>query len=111
MDIHCRHCGEPWDHDELHDMEGWTGDDMTYKQAVQRFKELGCHAFKPDSGRLRERAGLEPKPKHCTLSPIYDRDMMFNIAMVQDMSDYPDEWESPEDIEFMLEMATEMFKS
>jgi hypothetical protein len=37
--------------------------------------------------------------------------MMFNIAMVQDMSDYPDEWESPEDIEFMLEMATEMFKS
>lgn len=98
MDIHCRHCGEPWDHDELHEIEGWTGEDMTYKQAVKRFKELGCNAFKPDSGR-------------CTLEPIYDRDMMFNIAMVQDMSDYPDEWESPDEIEFMLEIAEEMFKS
>ena len=110
MNIHCRHCGEPWDHDELHEMKGWTGHDMSYRQAAKRFKELGCNAFKPDTGRLRERAGLPAKPKHCTLAPIYDRDMMFNIAMVQDMSDYPEEWNSPEDIEFMLEMATEMFK-
>lgn len=109
MDIHCRHCGEPWDHDELHDMEGWTGDDMTYKQAVQRFKELGCHAFKPDSGRLRERAGLTTKPKQCTLEPIYPPEMMELIRVAQDMSPYPDEWSSPDDIEMMLEMAEEMF--
>lgn len=109
MDIHCRHCGEPWDHDELHDMEGWTGDAMTYKQASQRFKELGCNAFKPDTGTLRERAGLEPKPKHCTHSPVYPRQMLELIAVSQDMSDYPDEWESPEDIAFMLEVADEMF--
>ena len=32
MDIHCRHCGEPWDHDELHDVEG-----ASYKEAVQLF--------------------------------------------------------------------------
>ena len=30
MDIHCRYCGEPWDHDELHDME-----DACYKDAGQ----------------------------------------------------------------------------
>ena len=42
MDIHCRYCGEPWDHDELHDMESWTGHDMSYRQAAKRFKELGC---------------------------------------------------------------------
>jgi len=29
MDIHCRYCGEPWDHDELHEIEGHT-----YKQAA-----------------------------------------------------------------------------
>ena len=40
MDIHCRHCGEPWDHDELHDMEGHT-----YKQASVAFAKYGCGAF------------------------------------------------------------------
>ena len=33
MDIHCRYCGEAWDHDELHDMYKHT-----YKQATVAFR-------------------------------------------------------------------------
>ena len=40
MDIHCRYCGEPWDHDELHEIEGHT-----YKQAAVAFRSYGCGAF------------------------------------------------------------------
>ena len=110
MDIHCRHCGEPWDHDELHDMEAHTGEAMTYLQAAERFKALGCNAFSPNTGSLRERAGLPPKPKHCTHEPILSLDMLQNIAALQDMSDYPEEWGGPEDIQFVLEVAEEMFE-
>ena len=109
MDIHCRYCGEPWDHDELHEMESWTGDDMSYKQAVKRFKELGCNAFKPDTGRLRERAGLTTKPKHCTLSPIYSSHWMKLMQEAQDWSPYPEEWMTPDDIETILELVGDVF--
>ena len=47
MDIHCRHCGEPWDHDELHsgmDHERIT-DKLTYEQASKLFAKYGCGAF------------------------------------------------------------------
>ena len=39
-DIYCRHCGEPWDMDELHDM-----DSHDYKAATERFRNLGCNAW------------------------------------------------------------------
>ncbi len=109
MDIHCRYCGEPWDNDELHDMESHMGEAVTYLQAAERFKALGCNAFRPTTGRLRELAGLPPKPRHCTAEPILPAEMLRHVADSQDMSDYPDEWHSPEDIEFMLEIAEEMF--
>lgn len=109
MDLHCRHCGEPWDHDELHYLGEYTGEDMSYKQAVKRFLALGCKAFNPDSGKLRERAGLAPKPEHCTRSPIYPPEMMDMIRQSQDMSPYPDEWMGPDDIECMLELAEDIF--
>ena len=109
MDIYCKHCGEPWDNDSLHDIEHCTGEDMPYLQAAARFRELGCKAFKPNMGRLRERAGLPSKPKHCTKAPILPDEMLRYVADSQNMSDYPDEWHSPEDIEFMLEVAEEMF--
>lgn len=93
MDIHCRHCGEPWDHDELHDMYKHT-----YTEAARAFKEFGCGAFKILSGQRR-----------CDNEPIYPPEMLELIAVSQDLSPYPDEWESPEDIEFMLELADDMF--
>lgn len=40
MDIKCRHCGEPWDLDELHDVDGHTFD-----QARKRFYRDGCLTF------------------------------------------------------------------
>ena len=117
MDIYCRYCGEPWDNDELHDMEEHIGESMSYLEAVRRFKALGCRAFRPDTGRLRELAGLPSKPKHCTASSVLHHNMLRYIADSQDSSDYPDEWESPADIMFMLEVSEvfldiekEMFK-
>ena len=39
MDIHCKYCGEPWDHDELHDMPtpqslAKNGEALPYKEAA-----------------------------------------------------------------------------
>jgi hypothetical protein len=93
MDIHCRYCGEPWDHDELHDVE-----DTSYKDAVKLFLKHGCGAF-----------GFEPPLLTCRRSPIYPPEMMELIRTAQDMSPYPDEWSSPDEIEMMLEIAEEMF--
>jgi hypothetical protein len=93
MDIHCRHCGEPWDHDELHDMYNHT-----YRQAAVAFKKYGCGAFKRLAGQ-----------RVCKHSPIYPPEMMELIRVAQDMSPYPDEWSSPDEIEMMLEIAEEMF--
>lgn len=54
MDIRCRHCGEPWDHDELHGLAtpDEPGRDLDYEQrripydeANALFRELGCGLF------------------------------------------------------------------
>jgi len=109
MDIYCRYCGEPWDHDELHEMESHTGEAISYLKAAERFKALGCNAFSPDTGRLREIAGLSSKPKHCTVAPILPDEMLRYIAELQDISPYPEEWPSPDDSGCMLEIVEEMF--
>ena len=109
MDIHCRYCGEPWEHDSLHNMGERIGMDLEYFPAAERFKALGCKAFRPDTGRLREIAGLPSKPKHCTRASILPADMLRHIADSQDMSAYPEEWADPVDIGYMLEIAEEMF--
>ena len=43
MDIHCKFCGEPWDHDELHDMLtpeslSKNGQPLPYKEAAALFQ-------------------------------------------------------------------------
>ena len=44
MDIYCPKCGEPWDHDALHDM--WArGKKVPYAQACKAFQTKGCRAF------------------------------------------------------------------
>jgi len=37
MDIYCPICGEPYDMDEFHDVEG-----MTFTQATRNFDATGC---------------------------------------------------------------------
>lgn len=96
MDIHCRHCGEPWDHDELHNMEG----DVPYKEAAKLFSKYGCTVMV---------YGDWPPLLTCKHIPIYPPEMLELIGQSQDMSPYPDEWSSPDDIEMMLEIAEEMF--
>jgi len=93
MDIHCRYCGEPWDHDELHDMEGHT-----YKQAAVAFRSYGCGAFNTLRGQ-----------SVCRHSPIFPPDVLELIAVSQDLSPYPDEWADFTEIEIMLQAAEEMF--
>jgi len=93
MDIHCRHCGEPWDHDELHDMYKHT-----YKEAAVAFKTYGCGAFTILGGQ-----------KVCKQWAIYPPEMLELIGQSQDMSPYPDEWQSPDDIECMLGLVEDMF--
>ena len=110
MDIYCGYCGEPWDNDELHDMESHMGENMPYLQAAKRFKALGCNAFSPDTGMLREKAGLPSKPKHCTIQPILPTDMLRHVRDLQDMSDYPDEWADPVEIGYMLEAIEEILR-
>jgi hypothetical protein len=40
MDIFCPRCGEPLDHDELHEVEG-----MSYQEASQAFRTKGCEGI------------------------------------------------------------------
>jgi hypothetical protein len=46
MDIHCRHCGEPWELDTLHEF----GD---YTRRAKLFAKFGCNALM-DNGDLAE---------------------------------------------------------
>ena len=101
MDIHCRHCGEPWDHDELHDMEGHT-----YRQAAVAFRSYGCGAFVRFLNSVNSPSVVK---ETCQYSPIYPPEMLELIGQSQDMSPYPDEWSSPDEIEIMLQAAEEMF--
>lgn len=40
MDIYCTTCGEPWDIDNLHELE-----DLDFDSALQRFVADGCRLF------------------------------------------------------------------
>lgn len=93
MDIHCGHCGEPWEHDTLHDVEG-----KTYRQAAKLFIQYGCGAF-----------DLDRDPAPCEHEPIYSPKMMEMIRIGHTLSPYPEEWVGPDEIVFMVDMAEDMF--
>jgi len=79
-DIHCRHCGEPWDIYELHEVYvgGSRGSKkVPYKQAAQLFRELGCGAFQTG--------------QRCT-NDVVDPAVAEHSGVLQDMLEYPDEW-------------------
>ena len=72
-DIHCRHCGEPWDLDFLHEVSEYG---MNYNQAKKSFAINGC--------------GFREKIK-CNFS-IVDPDAMVKTIASQVLSDHPDDW-------------------
>lgn len=72
-DINCQYCGEPWDHDCLHDADDHG---MTYKMAVKSFAINGC--------------GFRENIK-CDAAMVDPDSAMQSIAL-QSLSPYPDEW-------------------
>ncbi len=80
MDIYCKHCGEPWDMAELHEVYvgGFNGTKrVPYGQAVELFKDLGCGAFQ--TGKTCSNAMVDP-------------DRAEQAAVMQDLLEHPDEW-------------------
>ena len=87
-DIHCKFCGEPWDHDELHDMPtpkslAKNGEPLPYDEAKALFSKLGCGAFQTNLG--------EREPTICKASMV-DAKMSAWATASQILSDEPDDW-------------------
>jgi len=78
MDMLCRHCGEPWDHDELHNGYG------PYKVMGERFRKLGCNAFDTDNNEPCDRGVVNG-------GGVLRQALARTIAM-QELSPYPEEW-------------------
>ena len=77
MDIHCKFCGEPMDHDALHDAFDWERDTpISYKDAARRFAKYGC--------------GYETQTR-CHHSMV-DADSAMKASALQILSDHPEEW-------------------
>jgi hypothetical protein len=81
-DIYCPHCGEPWEHDTLHDVEG-----MSYLQAGKAFTVQGCTIFKI----LRQR--IEGTGSICKADQVVSDTDLAAINGAHEMSDYPEEWD------------------
>ena len=79
IDIHCRHCGEPMELDELHRAIDYTTEGtpfIGYDNAGKRFAAYGC--------------GYEYKT-HCD-RPMVDPDAAMKAGVMQDLSEHPEEW-------------------
>jgi len=74
MDIHCRHCGEPFDIDHLHTLAEDAG--CTFAEMQTRFARYGCDA--------------EHETK-CT-RPVCDPDAAMYAGVMQDLSGDADDW-------------------
>ncbi len=56
MDLHCKHCGEPWDHDCLHEFDD-------YEKRCKLFAKLGCPALQNEDAELSDDDCLDGKIK------------------------------------------------
>lgn len=74
MDIYCRFCGEPWDHDCLHEF----GD---YPKRIKLWKQFGCPALQS-----------EDTPTERCSYPTSDQIFAARSQALQDLSDYSDDW-------------------
>ncbi|QDP65006.1 MAG: hypothetical protein Unbinned4834contig1000_42 [Prokaryotic dsDNA virus sp.] len=73
-DIYCRFCGEPWDHDCLHDFDD-------YPKRIKLWKKYGCPA-------LQE----EATPTDQCRYPASDPTRALQSQALQELSDYSDDW-------------------
>ena len=89
MDIICRHCGQPIDHDELHETK------YDYKVMSNLFRIYGCGAFDHVWGDkpLLPCAWPKNNPKAAELS-----------AAMQDISPYAEEWS--QDFDTLLDCSS-----
>ena len=88
MDIHCRHCGEPIDHDSLHDAK------YDYKVMSNLFRIYGCGAFDHVWG---------DKPLLPCSNPSINQNAAQLSGAMQDLSPYAEEW--AQDFDHLLEIA------
>lgn len=54
MDIRCRRCAEPWDHDTIHEEveeRAAQGEHADYHTVAAEFRAKGCAAFRAFMGR------------------------------------------------------------
>ena len=72
-DIHCQHCGEPWDHDYLHEVDDHG---MDYKMAGRSFAINGC--------------GFRDNVR-CT-SQVVDANAALDSGIAMTLSPHPEEW-------------------
>ncbi len=77
IDVHCPHCGEPWDNDCFHDMQEWNLE-LTYMQAAQEFQTLGCNLF-------------YGKDTPCD-AEVVDERAARGTRFGMELSPYPEEW-------------------
>lgn len=68
MDVYCKHCGEPWDVAELHDIHG-----QNFNQKRKLFYALGCGAW-------------DLPPTKCS-HPVCDEEMAYKASVLQDLLD------------------------
>ncbi len=76
MDILCKHCGEPWDMAELHDIPVNEGTDqcLTFDDARELFYRYGCGVWNYSTPRSK-----------CTHDPITTPERLEGIAELQAM--------------------------
>lgn len=89
MDIHCRHCGEPWELCTLHEFND-------YKRRAKLFAKLGCNALMDD--------GESTTP--CNM-PVVDPEIAQASGVLQDDSPHPDDWLGASDLLFMMDELRE----
>ena len=82
FDLYCPHCGEPWEHDMLHDVI-----DMKYMEAAEAFKVQGCTVFQI----LRQR--IQGTGSVCKAERVVSTDELAGIKAAHELSDYPEEWD------------------
>tara|TARA_R110000823_G_scaffold39287_8_gene105110 strand:+ start:3598 stop:3915 length:318 start_codon:yes stop_codon:yes gene_type:complete len=82
FDLYCAHCGEPWEHDMLHEIPN-----LDYMDAAVSFKLMGCLVFQP----LRQK--IYGKGSVCKAERVVSDDELAGINAAHEMSEYPEEWD------------------
>jgi hypothetical protein len=77
MDIHCKFCGEPSDHDELHEQQ------YSYEVMSKNFRLFGCGIFDHV---------YTGKPLIQCRNPVLNANIAELSGVMQGLTPYPEEW-------------------